>query len=155
MATDSWVVNTWEFLDTCSIRFTPATATLSRRRIADKFLMGDCWPSSLPPETRQSLNRCRLYKQVVTLADLRLGDNVSMDPTALQKSRNPRSVPGARLRWPNQGLLSPSDWALWTHHVRLLFTRAKTLATPLGFWSSATSAPGAFRYSPALTRYMI
>jgi hypothetical protein len=78
-----------------------------------------------------SLNRCRLYLQVITLADISSADGSYIIPEALQGI--PLSSRRSRFTWPNQQCPPHSAWELWRSALRSLQPKNK-LDSPLGRW---------------------
>jgi hypothetical protein len=82
------------------------------------------------------LNRCRLYLQAITLAEITSADGACITPDILlgillldRKSN---------LKWPCQQRPPNSDWVLWAQALRLLQPRS-TLAQPLGQWLTTST----------------
>jgi len=97
----------------------------------DYFIAQDFFPVSLG-----TLNRCRLYLQVITLSDI-----VSSDGTRIITDifhGIPLTERTSTLKWPNQQRPPPKAWALWSSALKPLQPR-DTLLTPLGPWFSNAS----------------
>jgi hypothetical protein len=80
-----------------------------------------------------ALNRCRLYLQVLTLADISLADGSCIIPDVFQGI--PLQDRRSTLRWPCQQRPFNSAWDLWRSALRSLQPKNK-LSQPLGEWLS-------------------
>jgi hypothetical protein len=81
------------------------------------------------------LNRCCLYIQVYTLADVCTGDGRKLISETIH-GRNPMQGL-SRIKWPNQGALPPSGWSLWRTALQKCFLVRRTqlsIREPLGKW---------------------
>jgi hypothetical protein len=82
------------------------------------------------------LNRCQLFLQVYTLANICSGDGRKLCLEFLG-GRNP--MPGSsRLNWPNQGNPPPAGWKLWRQALLKCFLTTRNemrLLTPLSRWT--------------------
>ncbi len=70
------------------------------------------------------LNRCRVFLQVYTLADVCAGDGRKLI-SDIMHGRNPMKG-SSRLQWPNQGQLPQSDWKLWRSALQKCFLLRRT-----------------------------
>ena len=79
-----WIKSLWEFVHKCEITFPCGSCDLKLTRLGDKFLMQ--WFSDFGESKRQllRLNRCRLFLQVITLAEISDGsrDKITMSITS-------------------------------------------------------------------------
>jgi hypothetical protein len=82
------------------------------------------------------LNRCRLWSQAISLADLVSGDGYHL-LIGVSTSTQPKETRRPLVAWPNQGPLPTSHWNLWTRALRLTFDIGNNpkLSTPLGPWT--------------------
>ena len=72
LATDSWVKNTWLFLEEHNMEINEEPQfTLLRE--GDAYLMDIVYDSEGPPRFFPAINRCRLFHKVLTLSDLLTG----------------------------------------------------------------------------------
>jgi hypothetical protein len=82
--------------------------------------------------TLDSINRCRIYLQVITIADITSADGTYILPE-VKLGQHP-SGRKSTLQWPYQGRPAASDWITWRNSLLLLENRGK-LAQPLGDWT--------------------
>jgi len=80
-----------------------------------------------------TLNRCWLYLQVITLADISSADGSCIIPDVLQGI--PLQDRRSTLRWPCQQRPPNSAWDVWMSALRSLQPKNK-LTQPLGEWIS-------------------
>jgi hypothetical protein len=102
LATQSWVKYTWSFVSKYKLQLQTDLPTLHSRRLNDAFLMDRIVSANFfPPHDLLSINRCRLYLQVVTLSDIMdaAGNKVLLEMwEGTQTSfRDPQQY-----NWPNQ-----------------------------------------------------
>jgi hypothetical protein len=112
------------------------TAELPLQRTNDMFLMTKFIAKGFKNNRLVQLNRCRLFLQVYTLADICSSDGRKLCSEFLD-GRNP--MPGSsRLNWPNQGNPPPADWKLWRQALRKCFLTTRNemrLHNPSGRWT--------------------
>jgi hypothetical protein len=99
------------------------------------------------------LNRCRLWSQAISLADLVSGDGHHL-LIGVSTGTQPRNTGRPLLSWPNQGPLPTSYWNLWARALRLVFAigTGRTLSTPLGPW---TDPAGRMRFDPSCNKVYV
>ena len=135
-ATDTWWTCTWEFLWESKIRVEERTPDLRLQREGDSFLMESFIDAGYSGEALAQLNRCRMYLQIVTAADIASGDGKSMLRRILNHER-PDSPSSRRYLWPGQGPPSQQAWSTWDEAIsRCYLTDSKRhrLIQPLGRW---------------------
>jgi len=103
----------------------------SLARIGDMALMEHFVKAGYPAAQLTQLNRCRLYLQVITLADIVSADGSLILPEAFIGV--PLSDRKSDLKWPNQQRPPSKDWAVWSSALKCLQPRNKLLR-PLGTW---------------------
>jgi hypothetical protein len=122
------------------------------RRIGDKFLMDHFLLHGFKGKALSKLNRCRLYLQVNSLADIASADGKWITHEAwfgkLDESR-PHYY-----SWPNQGDPPPRDWAFWRQALSLSFCNGqeRRLALPLGSWKDERKDAWTWFFAPAEDR---
>ncbi len=94
-----------------------------------------------------TLNRCRLYLQVLTLSDIVSADGLCIVPDVFIGI--PLSDRKSTLRWPCQQRPCSKSWAIWKTALQILQPRNKLLA-PLGAWLSAESHQTWFWYKDSI-----
>ncbi len=107
--------------------------TPSLQRENDIMIIDHFISLNYKPKDLQSLNRCRLYLQALTLADLVSADGRTMIPETVNGYRlvDRRST----LKWPVQQRPSPQAWKLWSSALHYLHRGGKLLL-PVGGWVS-------------------
>jgi hypothetical protein len=133
LATESYVKHMWRFVDSRQI-----TMKGSKRqhihRVGDRYLMPTLAEAN-PLAVLLHLNRCRMYPQVLTLAEIVTTDGKEFN------DRGWNGMQGDKPGWPNQGMLSLREWTLWRDAICRAFENthdktSRTLATPLGDWTT-------------------
>ena len=79
----TWILHTWRFISKNKISFKPPAGQLCLRRVNDQFLMKAFGRHISSQAELRSINRCRLYLQVNTLADIATGDGRMVSPTVI------------------------------------------------------------------------
>jgi Reverse transcriptase (RNA-dependent DNA polymerase) len=133
LATESYVKHVWRFVDSRQITV-KGPQRQHIRRVGDRYLMPTLAEAN-PPAVLLRLNRCRMYLQVLTLAEIVTTDGKEFN------DRGWTGVQGDKPGWPNQGVLPPREWTLWRDAIRRAFGNAndkssRTLETPLGDWTT-------------------
>ena len=148
----TWLTSLWEYVNSIGavIHLEDEWIILPQRE-GDIFLM-EAFANprlGLPPKTLKRLNSCRLFLQVLTLADIcdGLGTSICVNSLRGQKHTDRKS----RYEWANQAFPSPKAWSLWTLHLRKLFCKQKhgstRLKTPLGQWLTHQPRHQEWKYS--------
>jgi len=83
----------------------------STNREHDLFLMDYFVEEGLSPKALGSLNRCRLYLQVITLVDITSADGTSIISDVFHGI--PLQDRRSKLTWPCQQWPPHKDWELW------------------------------------------
>ena len=127
-----WLTSFWRFLCKSQITLELSTQWIpSLARIDDIALMEHFVNVGYPASQLAQLNRCRLYLQVITLADIVSADGSFILPDAFIGV--PLSDRKSALKWPNQQRPPSKDWAVWSSALKCLQPRNKLLR-PLGTW---------------------
>ena len=79
------------------------------------------------------INQCRIYHQVVTVADIALADGTEFGPVYKGATRHRDRV--SPLQWPTQNCPSPKVWEQWNRALTFLLYKGK-LRTALGVWKT-------------------
>ena len=132
LSDSSWLVHTWQFMSEHSIRYEGATASLSPLRQQDCALMEVLLTSGYTAAECRTLNRCRLYLQVVFVSELATADGKDLwAPSLLGERRRCLNT----YVWPHQARPPKRDWLFWADAIRRHFATGLTrLSTPLGAW---------------------
>ena len=143
LATDSWMKNVWEFGHRNSIIIGETTTSGMLLREEDKNLA-----SVLEHATKidvinkgewRTMNRCRLYLNVITVADITTGNGKEID---INFWRGEKDIFRSRnVGWPDQGNPSKRDWATWRRILSVCLCKddKRNLTNPLGRWNHKTA----------------
>jgi hypothetical protein len=127
-----WLTSFWRFLCKSQIMLVLSTQWIpSLARVEDIALMEYFVNAGYPASQLAQLNRCRLYLQVITLADIVSADGTCILPNSFIGV--PLSDRKSALKWPNQQRPPSKDWAVWSSALKSLQPRNKLLR-PLGTW---------------------
>ena len=138
----TWFTSLWQFVDSIQ-----GTVHLDQRwhlhvqRQFDSFIMEELLllasrlqhtRKKLTAKGLRQLNACRLFLQVLTVADIADGTGTMICPNVLQGMRHidRRSLYG----WPEQASPSKQAWRLWRSCLQQALCTGKKLTTPLGSW---------------------
>ena len=82
----------------------------------------------------RQLNRCQIYLQAITLADITDLTGQNICPRAQKGERHPHRK--TNYMWPNQEKINAKYWTIWTTCVKDTFcgTDSPQLKKPLGQW---------------------
>ena len=86
-------------------------------REGDRNIMEDMIALHLRPEYLRMMNNCRLYLQIVTLADITDPTGAKIEEWAWNGIRERSST----LSWPRQERPSEKVWIWWRRHIRRLY----------------------------------
>ena len=152
LATDCWIVHSWKFMHDFSIDLIEGTPALPLRRIGDRYLTSSFYSHSFKGRELLRLNRCRLFLQVTTLADISAADGKFITHDAWH-GRLDATRP-SYYSWPNQGDPTTRDWALWRRALSLTFCggQARRLVIPLGSWTDQQIHLWTWFFAPAEDR---
>lgn len=146
LCTDCWLKALWRFLWTHDIHvYNPGYSPPPLQREGDSFIMDNL--VSLQQYSNGDLikiNRCRLKKQVLTMADIIDGDGVSLLRDA--HTLVPSLSPGSKYDWPIEKP-ARTDWNLWAASIRRLTPLA--YFDRLGRWTTDPHTPSQWLYSPS------
>jgi hypothetical protein len=74
LATECWITHSWKFMEEFNITMIEDTPPLALRRVGDKFIIESFNRHRFKGKQLVRLNRCRLFLQVMTLADISTED---------------------------------------------------------------------------------
>ena len=98
-----------------------------------------------------SLNTCRIYLQVLTMADISTADRKLILPE-VKNGKRP-SFRSSTLQWLTQGRPLKEDWKHWRHYLQFLETNSKLLP-PLGDWQTSHHLWNMAYYPPTGKHYI-
>jgi hypothetical protein len=117
---------TWKFAFEEDIQIMSPKANFNMLREGDTMLMPLLQQFATGSELKR-INKCRLYLQVLTLAEI-----VDVAGNAITEEAWTGS-PGTKLRpeiqWPNQGLPNKQDWQIWREALSLLCKSTRGVRT--------------------------
>ena len=132
LATNSWVKNTWLFMEEHNLEINEEPQFMLLRE-RDAYLMDISYDSEVPTHFFPAINRCRLFRKILTLSDLFTGQG--------NKVRSYLWTPkhyllhDDRTNWPLQGTPTKSDWNKWTKClIGMLEIRAKDASMNPKYW---------------------
>jgi hypothetical protein len=125
-----WLTSIWEFSNHSHLTYLmPQYWTPKPSHERDKALMEFFMDQRLHHSTLDSINLCRVYLQVITIADISSADGTYIIPE-VKLGKNPIGRK-SNLDWPKQGQPSSADWINWRSNLFLLEHNGK-LIQPLG-----------------------
>jgi hypothetical protein len=130
----SWLTSIWKLVSLTKFTVSVRRAwqpTLQRKN--DIMLMQFFISLNFNPTQLETLNRCRIYLQVISLSDITSVDGSRIVPTILQGL--PLTDRKSTLSWPTQQRPKPSEWALWSTALDHL-QHNNSLTKPLTDWIS-------------------
>jgi hypothetical protein len=132
-----WLVSFWVFLSRLQIQvhltqhWLPVISWQNDMVLMDHFITQGYSAAALG-----TLNRCRLYLQVITLSDIVSADGSCIISDILHGI--PLTERTSTLKWPSQQRPPAKAWDLWSSALKSLQPR-NTLLCPLGNWTSISS----------------
>jgi hypothetical protein len=111
-----------------------------RLRLHDRAIMDIANTSVYKRSQLESINACRLYLQVMTLAEITNDAGDRFLPQVLHNQLHPDGRPKLHdtskslLTWPQQNRPSKSAWTLWKRFLLQYNNESGYLTTPLGPW---------------------
>jgi hypothetical protein len=138
LATSTWLTSVWKFLSVAKIRFSGGKK-LQGKREGDGFLMPQLARHYKGRDLRR-LNNCRIFLQVLTLADI-----CSVDGNAFLLAAWEGRPWSSDQWWPRRPAPRPQDWQLWRRALTECFgfdkaavadqlSQSRVLAQRLGDW---------------------
>ena len=137
---NSWVGNTWEFLSRANIKLIEGTPRLPLLGDGDCFIMERILQLEyFSPSELLSINYCRKFLGVVSLAEISTADGAAIRPNCYHHVD--RHVPHRLVKWKRP--TDPpklADWSLWRQAIRMAFCSSldaapSRLRSPLGAWN--------------------
>jgi hypothetical protein len=127
-----WLTSLWEFITKIQFKLIyPSQWLPTLSRAGDFHLMEVFSTLNLPHSAMTSLNRCRLYLQVITVSDIASADGTYILPQF--RLGQPQDDRTSTLLWPIQGRPTRSEWQLWDQTLDHI-EQHQRLITPLGEW---------------------
>lgn len=152
ITTKTWISHVWKFCSDAQFRLLPIGPTLELRRENDIFLMEYFGRTGIKGKRLKSLQRCRLYKQASTLADIASADGQKIRPEALSGAAE--ILFPTTYNWPAQQKPCRSDWIDWHKALAPLMVTdgSLDLLQPLGRWIDKTKQDWEWFHAPTENR---
>ncbi|MGH7974595.1 MAG: hypothetical protein ACREBR_03650, partial [bacterium] len=99
----------------------------------DSFLM-QTFASQFTAAEAQMINQCRMFLQVVTVADIATGDGRTVGKTYIEGKRDEHRI--SNYSWPIQSNPSERSWQVWRKALRTLCQQPNRLIQQLGEWNN-------------------
>ena len=137
LLTDCWIKSVWKFCHENKMVVSGLYARPSIQRQHDYFLMERLirnFPGIFSTSELQAINRCRLFLQVLTMADVSTGDGLEFSKKYFSGIRD--SSRKSLFQWPMQRNPTRPEWRLWQRAMCVLahgsIRMSRRLVTPLG-----------------------
>ena len=134
LTTPTWLSHTWKFQNEHRIRIETTTPNIPLAREGDTLLTEAFFNAGIRGKELGTINRCRVYLQVATLADITDGSgHYIADPMLIGK---PNQTFTSGFTWPNQGTPTKQEWAKWYLGLQLAIPvdNYGRFLKPLGKW---------------------
>ena len=135
LITNTTLKHTWEFLHRFNLKLDTKHAVPKLLRESDEAIMEAIIArTSYCKKELQEINMCRLYLQVVTLADITEGNGNHITTYAAEGERDLSRI--SKWKWPNIPYPPSSAWAKWRGAINATFLSGNTrsLTRPLRKW---------------------
>jgi hypothetical protein len=132
MITPSWLKFTWKFLVKHDVQLIDDLPDFPALREHDRPIMAVFGDLGWSDKLLYRVNICRMFLQVITLADIATGDGKRISYDAWTGKRTIRNT---KYNWPFQPYPPPSFWDTWRTALATLCSRQYILKTPLGRWT--------------------
>jgi hypothetical protein len=133
--TNSFITHLWQFLDAFQIRIQGPSLLGKGQRLNDRLIM-ESLAHKLSEEQLASVNRCRLYLQVLWWSDITDGTGTTISDIVINR-KHPHLIDW-NWKWPKQEQPSSQDWEEWTRAIMIGNQRLRNgrilLGQPLGKW---------------------
>jgi hypothetical protein len=124
----TWLTSVWQFVSMANLKLVIGKVTPQlEQREGDAFLMTIFVYAKFTTIELKQINQCRIYHQVLTVADIATADGKSIDPQYfLPETYVDRR---SKLKWPTQGLPSQQAWKEWYRALKFLTEKGKLKQT--------------------------
>jgi hypothetical protein len=127
----------WKFCTQHEFRIQDNQPQLLLRRVDDQHIIQAFTDHGYTDKQLKKLNLCRMWAQVITLADITTGDGKHLTQDC--KEANCISICHHSIKWPKAGQPDRTCCRLWTEAIENCFLRAddrhERLSRPLGPWT--------------------
>jgi hypothetical protein len=128
LATQSWIQFTWQICEAYNIARHDNLPPFPLRRAGDLLLMEAIASKVTDQNTLVRINKCQLYLQVITLADICTADGKSITRDAWDCKRN--TTRNTAAAWPKQGILPTAYRDEWRTTLRTVFRLRRATLLP-------------------------
>ena len=131
----SWLKALWQFMDANQFQMKGWKNRLEPARRNDMLIMHALSRQGYSMETMSILNKCRIYLQVFTLADISTASGQRIIPSYLSGRRDPHRP--SRFAWRTVHRPTPTAFLTWRRCILETFcgsTTTTVLRFPLGSW---------------------
>ncbi len=129
-----WMASIWKFLSQAQLRLDIEGMSLPQAQHEHGiFLMDLALSLNLNPRQLSLINTCRLYLQVLTVADIVAADGIRLTLHAVSGTRDPFRT--SSWQWPSMPRPPSSAWTQWNLFLQF-FTQHHKLDKPLGHCTS-------------------
>ena len=118
-----------------NIQFKGDYAWPTPQRRNDFFLMDRIYESNMSAADILKINCCRMFLNVLTLADITIGDGSTIDPNMYDGIKTDHRT--ARYTWPRQSKPPRSAWLMWQLAIDTIWSQHMMITPPLGEWLTA------------------
>jgi hypothetical protein len=119
LGTSSWLMSVWYFMSKLNIKLDIKQAWLPQPpQSTDINLMDYFLTKGMTGNELLSINRCRIYLQLLNLSDMTSADGCHLIPHVLhgQRVTDRKST----LEWPTQQMPATADWQVWSNAFKSL-----------------------------------
>ena len=133
LITDCWIKSVWRETTILDIQVIERTPVLQLNRNGDVFLIQAFLEKGYKGRRLERLNRCRIYLQVLSLADICSGSGTYIIPS-IKQGHNPYPT-NDHLDWPAQSSPTTAMWTEWRQALHNTFPHYNNMLTRhLGQW---------------------
>ena len=139
--TESWIQHTWRFMSQYDMQVYDDTRQIPTAREFDEVIMDTFIEAGITGTRLYRANRCRIFLQALTLADITTGDGIFITKEAWSGERSRSTCRHNSFEWPEWGTPSKLEKTAWKEALQFVFCsrRERCLDQPLGAW---TIGPG-------------
>lgn len=147
----TWFTHLWHFAGTNDIKFEYKIKNHNRRK-HDRYLTDEFLRLGYRGVAMKYLLQCKIYLQVLTIADIADADGTRVSHGILKHERRTDIPP--RFKWPNQPAPSPRAWREWDGAIKKITHMRLTrhLDDPVGEWTDNKRDQCKWFYSPSERR---
>ena len=156
LLTDCWLKSTWKFCSDHSIVLRGNYDPPTPQRIHDYSIMRKLVTEYREMFTKgelRTINRCRLYLQVMFISDIVSGEGKHVTLKYLHGIKD--SFRRSRWVWPLQLRPTGREWKVWQKAVQLIVTSrvsgGRRLSSPIGAWTQPSHQQFSWFYSPSVS----